>query len=75
MPRYLVTWSIDIFEAADERLAAADALRIMRDSDSTALVFSVREYRSGVEVTVDLDAPAPSAVDELDSSTRWRRGR
>lgn len=54
MPDYLVTWEINIY-ANNPRDAAEEALRIHRDPDSTATVFSVRGCDSdGDAVVVDL---------------------
>jgi hypothetical protein len=51
MKQYLVKWEIDIYaETAEE--AARQALKIQRDPDSIATVFTCKEQ--GVEQTVDL---------------------
>ncbi len=48
---FRVTWEIDI-DATSPREAAEMALRIQRDVDSIATVFSVTEKRSIVEIDV-----------------------
>jgi hypothetical protein len=57
MPDYLVTWAINIEDAADEVEAAEKALAIQRDPDSTATVFEVLEvgYHNDRTMTIDLD--------------------
>ena len=56
MAQYLVTWEIDIEADSDEE-AAAKALEIQRDPESTATFFRVTHRNSGEETAVDvLDA-------------------
>ena len=56
MAQYLVTWEIDI-EADSDQEAAAKALEIQRDPESTATFFRVTHRNSGEETAVDvLDA-------------------
>lgn len=63
MPDYLVTWQIDI-EADSPEEAAARALIVQRDAESTATVFDVEEktWLGGLirkpAVRVDLSAEA-----------------
>ena len=52
MAQYLVEWKIDI-DANSPEEAAAQALYIQRDVESTALVFDVT-YEGGVTKQVDL---------------------
>jgi hypothetical protein len=57
MKTYLVTWQIDI-EADSPEEAAAQALIIQRDTESTASVFEVLETDDLIghaPVTIDLD--------------------
>lgn len=55
MPRYLVTWEIDITDAVSPRDAARQAFEIMQRPGSTATCFKVIEYDGGGEaVSVDL---------------------
>lgn len=56
MPGYLVTWEIDIFDAASPSDAARKAFDIVRKSNTTATVFHVIEHDddSGESVTVDV---------------------
>jgi hypothetical protein len=53
MAQYLVTWEIDIYADSDEE-AAAKALEIQRDVNSTATFFRVRHVNSGEEIAVDV---------------------
>ena len=57
MPEYLVRWEIEI-DAETPREAAAEALKIMRDAESTATVFKVAAAYDDVDAenwtTVDL---------------------
>lgn len=55
MAGFIVTWEIDIFDAASPREAAQRAFDMMRKHDTTATVFTVIEHDgSGEAVTVDL---------------------
>ncbi len=57
MKTYLVTWRIDI-DADSPEEAAAQALTIQRDIESTAAVFEVLETDDLIDhapVTIDLD--------------------
>jgi hypothetical protein len=54
MPDYLVTWHIDI-EADTPEDAALAAVAVQRRPDSTAVVFEVRDKKSGVATTIDLE--------------------
>jgi hypothetical protein len=56
MRTYIVTWFIDI-EAESPEEAAAEALDIMRDEDSTATIFDVKwdGNTKTVEVNCELD--------------------
>ena len=47
MKSYRVTWEIDL-DATSPRAAAREALRIQRDPESIATVFSVRETKSEI---------------------------
>ena len=50
---YIVTWDIDIF--TDTPLnAAKNALKIHRNKDSIATVFSVLDVKKGETYTIDL---------------------
>jgi len=53
MAQYRLTWEIDI-EASGPVEAARQALTIQRDRESTATVFTVRNFKSGATVDVDL---------------------
>lgn len=53
MAQYLVTWEIDIEADSDEE-AAAKALEIQRDPESTATFFWVKHVNSGEETAVDV---------------------
>ena len=56
MPSYFVTWEIDVFNVANPREAAKQALEIMQDEDSLAKVFKVIDHDCvGDPETVDLD--------------------
>lgn len=50
---YLVTWAIDM-DADNPNEAAARALIVQRDVESTATVFDVRDTRTGIVTRVDL---------------------
>jgi hypothetical protein len=52
---YLVNWSVNV-GAGSFRQAAALALEMQRDPDSTAVVFDVVHSASGVRQTIDLQA-------------------
>ncbi|MEN5275793.1 hypothetical protein ABE527_02470 [Brucella sp. TWI432] len=55
MPRYLVSWEIDI-DADTAHEAARQAHEIVRRHDTTANVYKVIEHdRNGEAVTVDLE--------------------
>lgn len=55
MRRYLVTWEIDIFDAASPEDAARKAFEIMQRPGTSATVFDVIEHDSnGEAVRVDL---------------------
>ena len=43
MANYFVQWDIDIFDVASPQEAAEEAWKRMRDPDSIACVFNVRE--------------------------------
>ena len=62
---YRVTWEIDV-HAKSPRAAAREALRIQRDPESIATVFSVRETKSEI--------PLDDEVIDL-SKSRNRRKR
>ena len=47
MKSFRVSWEIDV-DAKSPRAAAQEALRIQRDPESTATVFSVRETKSEI---------------------------
>lgn len=53
MPEYRVSWAINII-AANAQEAAAEALRIQRDPESTATVFLVKDKATGVTKSIDL---------------------
>lgn len=53
MATFLVTWDIHI-EADTPEEAAQFALKIQRDSNSTATVFCVNPDENGVGIVVDL---------------------
>lgn len=55
MPSFYVSWDIDIYEVDSPRVAAQKALDIMRDPQSTATVFHVRNTSTGEETVVDLE--------------------
>lgn len=55
MVDYLVTWRIDM-EADSPDEAAARALIVQRDSESTAVVFEVSDTSSGTTWSIDLDS-------------------
>ena len=55
MPEYQVVWKIEI-DADNATEAAARALIIQRDPESTATVFEVSERHKGEAVTIDLPA-------------------
>lgn len=71
MPEYRVTWEIEV-EASSHRDAAAQALAIQRDPESSAVVFGVRRLyhhhdgvrvsqpHAGSPVVIDLDAEVPA---------------
>ena len=61
--KYRVTWEIDL-DATSPRAAAREALRIQRDPESIATVFSVRETKSEI--------PLADEIIDL-SNTRRRR--
>lgn len=50
-----VTWSIDVDDTDDPREAAAQALAIMQDPGSTAVVFDVDGTTVDLEVTARLE--------------------
>ena len=51
---YLVEWAIELVADSPEA-AAEEALRVHRDPESTATVFSVREFESGGdEIRIDV---------------------
>lgn len=52
MAEYRITWEIDI-EAGNPRKAAEEALRIMKDPDSIASVFTVWDAKDNA-TTIDL---------------------
>jgi len=54
MPDYLVEWDIDIFDVPTPHGAAEEALRIHRNPQSIATVFSVTNTETGVRTVVDL---------------------
>ena len=54
MNDYEVTWQIDS-DAETPRKAAAEALAIMRDPFSSAVVFEVKDRKTGETVTIDLE--------------------
>ena len=54
MVDYLVTWRIDM-EADSPDEAAARALIVQRDPESTAVVFEVSDTSSGTTWSIDLD--------------------
>lgn len=55
MPSYLVTWEIDIFDAASPREAAEQAFAHMQRPGTMATAFKVIEHDSGGDaVSVDL---------------------
>jgi hypothetical protein len=65
MPRYVVTWEIDIEEATSLREAASQAWDILRHEDSMANVFVVYpEDGDGEGVTVDLLEHQPEQKSE-----------
>lgn len=51
---FLVTWEIDVEDAESFREAAERALDIMRDPESIATYFTVKEIDSDQSVDVDL---------------------
>ncbi len=54
MPEYLVTWRIDI-EADTAAEAALAAVAIQRKPGSTAVVFEVKDKRTGATAKIDLE--------------------
>ncbi|RPH88513.1 MAG: hypothetical protein EHM66_00460 [Deltaproteobacteria bacterium] len=58
MPLYKVTWEIDI-DAETPKAAAIDALRIQRDSSSSATVFTVYSQKGTTTHTIDLNEITP----------------
>lgn len=58
MRSYLVTWCIDI-EATSPEAAAAEALDMMRDEDSTATIFDVKWEGNTKTVEVDTELADP----------------
>ena len=54
MPEYLVTWRIDI-EADTAEEAALAAVAIQRKPGSTAVVFEVKDKRTGATAKIDLE--------------------
>jgi hypothetical protein len=54
MPKYLVTWSIDV-EADTPAEAALAAVATQRKPDSWAVVFEVMDKASGAATTIDLE--------------------
>jgi len=57
MPQYHVVWEIDL-DAKTPKAAALEALRIQRDPESTATVFSVTNQKGTIN-TVDLNKITP----------------
>ena len=55
MPEFYVTWGIDIYEVDSPHEAAQKALDIMRDPQSAATIFHVRNTSTGEETVVDLE--------------------
>jgi hypothetical protein len=53
MPLYTVTWEIDV-DAKTPKEAAREALKIQRDPNSTATVFSVSNQKGTIH-TIDLE--------------------
>ena len=53
MPQYLVKWEMD-FESADPVSAAKEAMYVMQDRYSDALVFDVLDKGTGTAITIDL---------------------
>lgn len=53
---YLVLWTIDIEDdmAGSPEQAAREAAKMMLAKDSTATVFLVNDYETGVESQIDL---------------------
>lgn len=45
MSAYVVTWSIDVEDAASPEEAAVKALEIQRDRESSATIFEVQEVK------------------------------
>ena len=64
MKSFRVVWEIDI-DAKSALAAAQEALRIQRDPESTATVFSVRETNSEI--------PLDDEIIDLSKSTRRKR--
>lgn len=63
MPDYLVTWSIDIFDAEHAQDAARKALAIQRDPASIATVFDVRDRNHPQRpFTIDLEEEEDEAI-------------
>lgn len=55
MPSFYVTWDIDIYEVDSPHEAAQDAFDLLRDPNSIATVFRVRNTSTGEETVVDLE--------------------
>ena len=58
MTRYLVTWKIDSDEG-NPVCAAMDALLIQRNAESEAVVFEVKDKKTGKMTVIDLHEPWP----------------
>jgi hypothetical protein len=54
MPSYLVTWEIDADDVRSSREAAEFAWQAMREPDSIASIFRVRNKKNGKITLVDL---------------------
>lgn len=67
MTRYLVTWSIDIFEAENETDAAIQARNIQLNPDTIATVFEVQEVNDETE-------EVSSTVSIVDLMGEWEDG-
>lgn len=51
---YTVTWAIEVYADTPEE-AAREALRIQRDPESMATVFTVQAFPDGGSVNIDLE--------------------
>ena len=67
MKQYLVKWEIDVFDAENPHHAAQIAHEIMKDPQSSANVFDVRDVHNNTEHEIDLDKPFPNVVALLEA--------